>query len=163
MMVLSSTHPPNRCPEIMFRGPPECRPRDMKSVPSNVSVRFSSKATYSSTTIMGFLENKFKQPGILEALSETTRYRVLVLDQFSAHVKPEVVEAIIKKYHRVPLLCFGGLTGHVQVADVFQNKILKAAYRVEESRSLARYLRRRPNEIPRMSREDILWATSRAR
>ena len=122
LTVLSSTHPPHRSPEVMFRGPPGCKPRDMQSVPENVTVRFGLKATYSSTTILQFLESKFAQPGILDALIPR-KPRVLVLDQFSAHASPSVLQSIIKRYNRAPLLCFGGLTGLVQTADVFQNKV----------------------------------------
>ena len=53
--VLNSTHPPYRSPEVMFRGPPDCRPRDMRSVPGNLTVRFGATVTYGSDSILSSL------------------------------------------------------------------------------------------------------------
>ena len=86
---------------------------------------------------------------------------MLIMDQFSGHLTNSVLTTIMKTYRFVPIVCWGGLTGLAQVADVYQNRAFKTIYKEEESKALSRYIKASSEWAPRLTRGDVLWCVSR--
>ena len=107
-----------------------------------MSFRFSLNATYAEDSLPQFLDCEFAERGIMDFGKD--QHRIKVIDQFSGHLSSKVIGSIIRKHSRALIICWGALTGLVQVADVYQNKGFKEVYRAEESKALVRRVRLNP-------------------
>ena len=91
------------------------------------------------------------------------QYRILVIDQFIGHLAPKVIGSIGRRHSRVPIFCWGGLTGLAQEADAYQTRAFKEVCRPEKSKASVRRVRQSPEWVPRPTRGDIFWCASRTR
>ena len=55
-------------------------------------------------------------------------YAIYILDDYSAHIMPEIKEALLKRGY-VPVIIGGGVTGDIQINDTDLHSPLKAKYR----------------------------------
>ena len=82
-------------------------------------------------------------------------YAVYVLDDYSAHLMPEVKEAFLKRGY-VPIIIGGGVTGGIQINDTDIHRPLKEKYRALEQQLMIDQLKADPKRIPQPSRDDMM-------
>ena len=80
---------------------------------------------------------------------------VFTLDDYSAHLPPDVHKALFKKgYFLVNI--GSGITGDIQVNDTDYHHPLKQEYRREEMLLMVQKLQENPSKIPSPLRDDIM-------
>ena len=107
-----------------------------------MSFTFSLGATYGENSLLQFLECKFAQRDIMDFGKNP--YHILVIGQLSGHFSSKVTGSKVHMHSPVRIICRGGLTDLVRVADVYQNKAFKKVYRAEEPEAFVRRVRQDP-------------------
>ena len=132
--ILSSSRPPRPDPEVLSRGQAGGRPKDVTaSLLASASPRFPLGATFAGGGLLQFLGCKVSRRGIMDF--GMNQYRILGIDQFSGHLALEVIGSTVRAHSWAPIFIWGGPSGLVQVADVYQKRVSKKVYRSEESKA----------------------------
>ena len=114
--------------EFIFKGVGK---RVKLNVPNNVSVQWDPKGSYRLEHVLKFIE---KVPAQACPLFPEKR-KIFTLDDYSAHLHPEVKKALKKKGYFLVILP-EGITGDLQVNDTDVHhplKSLKSSYQEKES------------------------------
>ena len=107
--------------EFVFKGAGK---RVTVSPPEKIQVQWAEKGSYRLQNMLTFIE---RLPTIPTAFAPQERC-IFTLDDYSAHLSPEVEAALNRKGYFF-IAIGGGITGDVQVNDTAYHMPLKAAYR----------------------------------
>ena len=134
--------------EFVFKGVSK---REKLNVPNNVSVQKDPKGTYRLKHVLKFIEKVPAQPC---SLSPGKR-KIFILNEYSAHLHPQVKEALKKKGYFLVIL-LGSITGDLQVNDTDVYHPLKSSSREKESLLMIEKLQENPDKIPSPNRDEIM-------
>ena len=81
--------------------------------------------------------------------------KIFTLDDYSAHLDTAVKEALWKKGYFLVVLPLG-ITGELKVNDTDMHHPFKALYCDKESALMIEKLQEHPNEVPSLTRDDIM-------
>ena len=150
-------------PTILFKSKAPELTRDFETVRiragSRVFAQYGAKPTYNESLTLRLFENQYSQPHAKEFLSGAPR--LLIFDQFQGQLTEKCIRSAIK-FRKIPLVIFGGLTGILQPADLYQIKQLKTKYRAREQLRLMQIQCHRPDAVPQVQREDIVHAVAQS-
>ena len=121
------------------------------TVPNNVSMQWAPKGSYRLEHILKFIEKVPTQP----CSFFPGKRKAFTLDDYSAHLHPEVKEALKKKGYFLVILP-GGITGDLQVNDADVHHPLKSSYREKESLLMIEKLQENPDTIPLQNRHETM-------
>ena len=149
MTIVSSSKKRSPPPvEFVFKGAGK---RVKVSPPEKIQVQWAEKGSYRLENMLTFIE---RLPTIPTAFAPQKRC-IFTLDDYSAHLSPEVEAALNRK--RYFLIVIGdGITGDVQVDDTAYHMPLKAAYRKQEMALMIDMLKDNPTKIPSPSRDQMM-------
>ena len=82
-----------------------------------------------------------------------SKRRIFTLDDYSAHIVPEVDELLFKKGYFL-IIFGGGITGELQVDNTSYHQ-LKANYRKKEMQLMIEMLETNPGKIPAPGRDQM--------
>ena len=135
-------------PHFLFKG--KGIRAKVEKPPPNVNIQWSESGSYRLENILELVETLPKIPQIFGI----GKYRIYLLDDYSAHVHPDVKQALLKKGWI--LVAFGGgITGDLQVNDTSLHHPLKSVYRDKEEQALTTKLSQE-DKIPCLSRNEIV-------
>ena len=134
--------------EFIFKGVGK---RVKLNVPNNVSVQWDPKGSYRLEHVLKFIE---KVPAQACPLFPGKR-KIFTLDDYSAHLHPEVKKALKKKGYFLVILP-GCITGDLQVNDTDVHHTLKSSIREKESLLMIERLQENPGQIPSPNRDEIM-------
>ena len=80
---------------------------------------------------------------------------IVTLDDYSAHLTPEVEKALLEKGYFL-IHIGGGITGDVQTNDTDYHRPIKREYRERETKLMVRMLKANPDKIPSPSRNQMM-------
>ena len=159
VVLFSSNDGTMKSPEVLFKAkdPRMLRDLPMAKIPTNLSIRFTSTATYDEESTIAMVCEKFSQETLAQATGAP--WRGLLIDQFAGQLTPSALNAMIKK-RRAPIVIWGHLTPWVQVADQYQNQRFKCKYQELEAQKVATKMQQRPTGTPQLTRAEILYVVA---
>ena len=103
VVIFASSDRDPQGPEVLFKAVDPARLRDtsISKVPTCLSVRFTSTATYDTESTVAMVNEKYSQRTLAQCLGRP--WRGLLIDQFTAQLTPEALKAMISN-HRVPIV-----------------------------------------------------------
>lgn len=116
-----------------------------------VNFRWAPKGSYRIEQILGMIDSL---PNRFNMFTEQG-FAIYVLDDYSAHLMPEVRQALFKKGY-VLVVIGGGITGDVQINDTDCHHHLKTLYRDLEMKLMLEQLKKDPTKIPSPSRNEMM-------
>ena len=125
--------------EFVFKGVGQ---RLKLTVPNNVSIQWAPKGSYRLEHNLKFIEKVPAQPCSLFP----GKRKIFTLDDYSAHLHPEVKEALKKKDYFLVILP-GRITGDLQVNGTDVHHPLKSSYQEKESLLMIEKLQENPDKI----------------
>jgi hypothetical protein len=120
--------------------------------PKSVTVQTSPRGSYREEHVIKFIE---KLPQLPVQFLGKPAMKIFTLDNYSAHLGPDVRKALLKKgYFLIGIP--SGITGDVQVNDTHMHHLLKAKYRDYEMETMLKKLDEEPDKIPAPDRDDLM-------
>ena len=125
--------------------------------PENIKFQWSEKGSYRLPQMLKTIENlpNRSHPWMKKD------YAIYVLDNYAVHLMPEIKKALKQKGY-ILVLIGGGITGDIQVNDTDFHGPFKANYRELEMALNLEKLKKDPNKIPTLSRDEMMDLTVKA-
>ena len=134
--------------EFVFKGKGK---RVKLNPPDKVTIQWTEKGSYRLENALKYVESL---PSIPVNFAPEKRC-IFTLDDYSAHLAPEVEEAFRKKGYFL-IVIGGGITGDIQVNDTSYHRQAKAAHRNHEMKLMLEMLEKDPIKIPTPNRDQMM-------
>ena len=149
MTIASSTNAIKTPPlEFVFKG----RGIRVKvSPPEQATAQRSDKGSYRTEHVLKCIESL---PTVPIHFAPEKR-RIFTLNDYSAHLVPEVEEAFFKKEYFLIIIA-RRITGDIQVNDTSYHRQVKALYCKHEMELMLKKLQKDPKKIPQPTRDEMM-------
>ena len=135
-------------PEFAFKGKGT---RTHLTPPKDVHYQWDPKGSYRIEQILGMID---KLPNRFNMFTEQS-FAMYVLDDYSVHLMPEVLQALFKEGY-VLVIIGGGITGDIQINDTNCHCDLKKHYRDLEMKLMLEQLEKDPIKVPSPSQNQMM-------
>ena len=144
VMTIASSSNQIRKPSLgfVFKGKGK---RDKLNPPDKVTIQWTEKGSYRLENILKYVESLPPIP----VNFAPEKCCIFTLDDYSAHLAPEVEETFRKKGG-------GGITGDIQVNNTSYHRQAKAAYCNHEMKLMLEMLEKDPIRIPTPTRDQMM-------
>ena len=118
---------------------------------SGVIIQWPPKGSYRLKHVVKFCDQVPAQPCALFP----QKCKIFTLDDYSAHLDSAVKESLSKRGYFLAILP-GGITGRLQIKDIYLHHLLKALYCEKYATLMIEKLRENPDKVPSPSRDEIM-------
>ena len=122
------------------------------TLPKGVHYQWAPKGSYRIDQILGVVDKLLNRFNMFTENS----FAIYVLDNYSAHLMPQVPQVLFKKVY-VLIVIGGGITGNIQINDRNCHRVLKKHYQDLEMKFMLEQLVKGPIKIPSPSQNKMMY------